>query len=93
MMYKRVTTPASDILWGPFQLGRAGVHVTAVALVFSFIGLIFSFWPTNGDTDALTFNWSFVVYWSVLLVAVFWWFLRARHYYTGPKIELDALQH
>ena len=91
MLYKRLTTPASDILWGPFQLGRAGVPITILALAYSFVGWFFSFWPPVAAVDASTFNWSFVVYWSVVLVALTWWGLRARHYYTGPKIELEAL--
>ena len=92
MLHKRITTPASDILWGPFRLGAAGVPITIIAIAYSIVGMLFSFWPPTAHVSAKTWNWSFVVYWATIAVALVWWRIRARHYYTGPKIELSALQ-
>ena len=91
MLYKRLTTPRSDILWGPFRLGIAGVPITVIAIAYSVIGMFFSFWPPTASVTAATWNWSLVVYWGTMLMALLWWRIRARHYYTGPKIELDSL--
>ena len=87
MLHKRLTTPADKIDFGPFRLGRAGVPLTIVALIYSLIGFFFSFWPNTADVTAQTFNWSLVVYWGTIFLAMLWWIIRARHYYTGPKRE------
>jgi len=93
MLYKRLTTPSSDILWGPFKLGKAGVPITIFAICYSFIGWLFSFYPPVAEVSVTTWNWSMVVYWCVIFIALLWWVLRARHYYTGPRIELRDLPH
>ena len=92
MLHKRLTTARQDILWGPFRLGAAGVPITVAAIGYSLVGIFFSFWPPTATVTAATWNWSFVVYWATIMAALLWWWLRARHYYTGPKIELNPLQ-
>jgi choline transport protein len=92
MLWRRTTTPASKIAWGPFRLGYLGVPITIIALFYSFIGWLFSFWPpVAGEAlTIMTFNWSMVVYFSVLFIAMGYWVFRARHSYIGPKIEVTA---
>ncbi|KAH7411641.1 amino acid/polyamine transporter I [Phaeosphaeria sp. MPI-PUGE-AT-0046c] len=89
MLWRRLTIPHSQIAWGPFRLGYLGTPITVVALVYSFIGWFFSFWPpvAGASLNVQTFNWSMVVYFSVVTIALVYWFLRARHTYTGPKME------
>lgn len=89
MLWKRLTTAASDFMWGPFRLGKLGVPITILALIYSFLGWLFSFFPPTAALTAQTFNWSFVVYWSFMLVALGWWLISARHHYTGPRIEIN----
>jgi choline transport protein len=88
MLYRRLTTPSEDIAWGPFRLGKAGVPLTIVALVYSFIGWFFSFWPPVAHVTVETFNWSLAVYFGVMFLAMGWWAISARKTYKGPKIEL-----
>jgi choline transport protein len=88
MLYRRLTTPATDIAWGPFRLGKFGVPVTLFALMYSLIGWIFSFWPPVSEVSVQTFNWSLAVYFGVMFLAVTWWALSARKTYKGPKMEL-----
>ena len=87
MLYKRLTTKSSDFLWGPFHLGRAGVPLSINALAYSVVGWIFSFWPPTAVLTVATFNWSIVVYFGIIVLAVVWWAVSARYTYTGPKIE------
>lgn len=90
MLHKRLTTPADRIMWGSFRLGKAGVPITIIALMYSVVGWLFSFFPPETPVTAANWNWSFVVYWSVLLLAGVWWVVRARKTFTGPKLEFDA---
>ena len=89
MLYKRLTTPDSSILWGPFSLGRAGVPITIIALIYSITGWFFSFWPATAMVTVATFNWSLVIYFATLILALIWWAVHARHTYTGPKMEIS----
>ena len=91
MLHKRLTTPASQILWGPFRLHRAGVPLTIIALAFSVVGWFFSFWPPTAAVTVTTFNWSLVVYLCTIVLAMVWWAVYARRIYTGPKIELGRI--
>ena len=42
--------------------------------------------------DSEGFNWSSVMFVSVLLIALVYYVLRARHVYTGP-VMLVAREH
>ncbi|KAF2743337.1 amino acid transporter [Sporormia fimetaria CBS 119925] len=88
MLWRRLVTPADQIAWGPFRLGRFGVPITVLALVYSFIGWFFSFWPPVAEVEVKTFNWSTVVYFGVMGLSMVYYAVRARKTYTGPKMEI-----
>lgn len=85
-LHKRLTNP-SDIRWGPFKLGRAGVPVNILAILWTIIGIFFSFWPTNADVTPQNMNWSSLVFGTALLISTAFWFLHSKKVYTGPKRE------
>lgn len=89
MLWRRLTVPPSQVAWGPFRLGYLGTPITIIALLYSFIGWFFSFWPpvAGARLGVETFNWSMVVYFSVVIIAVLYWIIQARYTYIGPKIE------
>ncbi|KAH7396208.1 choline transport protein [Pyrenochaeta sp. MPI-SDFR-AT-0127] len=88
MLWRRLVTPTSNIAWGPFRLGKLGIPITLVSLLYSFIGWFFSFWPPTAMITVRTFNWSLVVYFGVMFSSMAYYGLRARHTYTGPKMEI-----
>jgi choline transport protein len=89
MLHKRLTTPPAAMFWGSFRLGRAGVPVTLLAMLYTALGWLFSFWPQTLPVTRANFNWSLVVYFGFLLVALVFWMFRARKTYTGPKVEME----
>ena len=91
MLWKRLTTPASEIRWGPFKLGRLGVPITLISIAYSLVGWFFSFWPPTATVTVKTMNWSVTVYVGVLAASMIYWLIHARHVYTGPIIEVDSL--
>jgi choline transport protein len=91
MLWRRLATPPGDIAWGPFRLGRLGVPITLLALLYSFIGWFFSFWPPTATVTVRTFNWSLVVYFGVMALSMTYYGVKARHTYTGPKIEIGEI--
>ena len=91
MLWKRMTTPASEIRWGPFKLGRFGVPITLIAIAYSIVGWFFSFWPPTATVTVKTMNWSVTVYVGVLAASMIYWLIHARHVYTGPIVEVGSL--
>ncbi|KAF2205643.1 putative amino acid permease [Delitschia confertaspora ATCC 74209] len=91
-LWRRLTTSSEKMPWGPFRLGKLGVPITVFALLYSWVGLIFSFWPPVAHVSIKTFNWSLVVYLGVMILAIVWWCVRAKKTYTGPKMEISSHQ-
>lgn len=88
MLNKRLTTPNSDLPWGPFRLGRAGVPVTVVAIAYSVLGAFFSMWPTAVKPSAESMNYCVVVFGGVMVFSLLFWIVYGRKHYTGPVLEL-----
>lgn len=78
------------MFYGPFQLGRAGVPIIILSLVYSVIGIFFSFWPPSSQVTAVTMNWSVLVYSSVLIFSLLFWVVYGRTVYKGPILELST---
>lgn len=92
MLWRRLTMPAAKMPWGPFRLHAFGIPITILSLIYSVIGVVFSFWPPVAEIDKATFNWSVVVFLGVILLSIGWWAIKARKTYTGPKVEISSQQ-
>ena len=86
-LHKKLTTPATEMMHGPFQLGRASVPIIVLSLAYSVIGIFFSFWPSASAVNAVTMNWSILVFGGVILFSLFFWAFYGRKVYTGPILE------
>ena len=87
MLYKRLRTPSSEIPWGPFRLGRFGVPITIIAILYSLLGAFFSMWPTVKNPSIQEMNYCVLVYGGVMLFSMLFWLVYGRHHYTGPVVE------
>ncbi|KAL8829992.1 MAG: hypothetical protein Q9191_001688 [Dirinaria sp. TL-2023a] len=87
-LHKQLTTPKAEIPYGLFTLGKASLPVIVLAIIFSVIGIFFSFWPTVSQVSAPTMNWSVVVFGGALTFSLLFWAVHGRKVYTGPLIEL-----
>ena len=90
-LHKKLTTPEAEMAYGPFTLGRASYAVIILALIYSIIGIFFSFWPPASHVTAETMNWSVVVFGGVLLFSLLFWALYGRKVYTGPVVEIATI--
>lgn len=88
MLHKRLTAKPGEIVWGPFKLGAAGVPVTILAIMFSTIGIIFSFFPPTVQVTPESMNWSVVVFFGVMVISVVFWMVHGRSVYEGPIREV-----
>lgn len=87
-MNKRLTTPESEIPWGPFRLGRAGVPVTILAMAYSLLGAFFSLWPTTTNPNIQSMNYCVLVFGGAMIFSLLFWLVYGRKHYTGPVIEI-----
>lgn len=88
LLVKRITKP-TDIRWGPFQLGKLGIPINVLAIIWTSIGIFFSFWPSNAQVTLENMNWSSLVFGLALLMSTAFWFLHSKKTYTGPIREVD----
>ena len=86
MLHRRLSAPES-IQWGWFKLGRFGVPVTVLSIAYTFIGGVFSFFPTTVNPSPAEMNYCLIVYGSALLFSVIFWFAYGKRTYTGPILE------
>jgi choline transport protein len=89
MLHKRLTTPATEMAWGPFRLGRAGIPITILALAHSALGMFFSMWPLFADVTPATMNYASLVFGLAILLSLGFWILHGRKSYKGPVLEVS----
>ncbi|ORY02848.1 amino acid transporter-like protein [Clohesyomyces aquaticus] len=91
MLHKRLTTPLEKIPFGPFKLGRTGIPIIIASIVYSVIGIFFSFWPAIPNPEPMTMNWSIVVFGGALVFCFGFWAVHGKNVYKGPLIEINTL--
>lgn len=47
-----------------------------------------SSWPLALPVDAASMNWSSVLFVSCILISIIFWFVKGRHVYTGPVVQM-----
>jgi choline transport protein len=90
LLHKRLTTPEGHISYGPFNLGRFGVPIIVIAIIYSLLGVFFSFWPPIPHPNAVSMNWSIVVFGGTLILSVIFWAVYGRNHYKGELVEVRA---
>lgn len=83
-----INVPGAKLVWGPFHVpGVFGTLVNAYAIVYIFIVVFFSFWPPQMSPTVTTMNFSVVGTVGTIILAVVYYLVRARNFYTGPVLE------
>jgi choline transport protein len=85
IIYARFTTGIKVEAW---NMGRAGLVINIIALVYTIWVLIFLPFPNNLPVTASNMNYSGPVFGLVLIGSISWWFLRAKHTWEGPNREI-----
>lgn len=69
-----------------FSLGKYGMAVNVLALVFLFPFFIFVFFPTATPVDAKTMNWNISMFGGITILATIYYVLGARNVYRPPVL-------
>ncbi|MCJ1391115.1 hypothetical protein MMC18_003977 [Xylographa bjoerkii] len=90
MLMKRINGQDRDLPWGPFRLGKAGIPITILAMLYTLVGTFFTFWPYTPQINAASMNYSSLLYGAALLFSVVYYILYGRKQYQGPIYELGG---
>lgn len=67
-----------------FSLGKWGMPLNIVSVLFLTLVFVMSFFPITKEVDVVTVNWSALVYSTVVIFAIIYYFARGRKFYSGP---------
>ncbi|KAK5169375.1 uncharacterized protein LTR77_005350 [Saxophila tyrrhenica] len=90
ILWRRIYHP-STIPKSHFSLGKWGLPINAVAVVWCLWSFIFSFFPMYKDVTTGTFNWASVIFVAVLVCAGVHWFAYGHKTYQGPVVLVRKL--
>jgi choline transport protein len=71
-----------------WSLGRFGLAINVAALIFLTPIWFFAFWPLATPVTAATMNWSSTMFGGTIIVALIYYYVEARHAYSGPIIHV-----
>ncbi|KAK3985397.1 putative amino acid transporter [Cladorrhinum sp. PSN332] len=78
---------------GPFHLGKFGMPVNILAVLFITMFDIFYCFPYTIPTNAEMMNYNSVILSGVVAITGAWWVLHARKHYPGPKVMSLYVHH
>ncbi len=79
-------TGNAKVLPGPYNLGRYGIIVNAIGLVFLvFTSITFNF-PTLAPVDSENMNYTSAALGIIGLISIVTWLISGRKSFTGPQI-------
>ncbi|KAJ5709475.1 hypothetical protein N7493_010809 [Penicillium malachiteum] len=94
LMYTYITSMSCLIwrkIWHPetlpvarWNMGRWGLPVNIIGLVYCIFSLFWSLWPTEVPVTAANFNWSVVIFVVVFIISLVMYLVKGRKEYVGP---------
>ena len=88
ILIKRVR--GDPVRWGPWNMGRWGILVNIISIIYIILAVFFSFFPPTAVVTPATMNWSILVYGVVVLFSVGFWFGHGHKVYKGPIMEVTV---
>lgn len=88
MLWHRLSSRRTSLVYGPWQLGRLGVPVNIVSVVYLSYTTIFMVFPPYQPVTAENMNYSSLILGAVLIFSAVYWVWKGRREYTGPNIEM-----
>lgn len=73
----------------PWNLGKLGVVINAISVIWLLFISITMFFPTVSPVDAGNMNYTVVIMFIVIAYSVICWFIQGRKTYKGPSEVLE----
>ncbi|KAL3459506.1 amino acid/polyamine transporter I [Aspergillus heterothallicus] len=87
LVFRRVFGAAGDVPEGQFSMGKWGLPVNLVAILFAIYFAIFLPFPPTAPVTAESMNYAGPVLGVVMVFACLDWMLRGRYKWTGPTMN------
>ncbi|KAF2126150.1 amino acid transporter [Dothidotthia symphoricarpi CBS 119687] len=89
VLYRRIRQPEllPSCQW---SLGRWGIPVNIMGVLYSFHAFFWCFWPEGTPVAAETFNWAVVMFLGVAALSMVDYAFRGRKYYKGPVVLVEG---
>lgn len=71
-----------------WDLGRFGLPINIIGVLYCFFAMFWSFWPTELPITAENFNWSVVIFVAIFILSLVMYVLKGRKEYEGPVVEV-----
>ncbi len=84
VIYKRVK--GLPLQMGPWNLGKWGLAINCLSMVWLIITWLFSFFPIGLPVTPVNMNWSSTLYGFLMGFGIIWYFAFQRKKFTGPAI-------
>ena len=78
----------NQLTFGPFTLGRLGLLINVIGLLWGTFIVVFLVFPTEMPVTAANMNYASLVIGSAVLFSLMAWFLYGRKVFQGPINEL-----
>jgi len=92
-IFFRVTTARRSFVPGPFHLGRFGVAVGSVGMLWVALVTVLFCLPVAYPVTKETLNYTPVAVGGVLVLSLAAWVLHARFWFRGPITNILLFQH
>jgi amino acid transporter len=89
VLYRRVAHPEL-IPKARWSLGRWGVAVNLIGIVYVTFIFFWSFWPQEVPVTAENFNWAVVLFMGTLIISLIMYVVQGRFVYKGPVTIIKA---
>ena len=89
-IFFRVTLARKSFVPGPFNLGRFGILIGWISVLWvAIISVLFSL-PVAYPITKETLNYTPVAVGGLFILTLSYWILSARHWFKGPITNIDS---
>jgi amino acid transporter len=83
VFYRRLKHPET-LPKARWSLGRFGLYINGGGLIYSTFVFFWCFWPINTPTALETFNWSSLMFTTIVIISGATYLLVGRRNYVSP---------
>ena len=87
VLWRRIAHPET-LPPAKFSLGKYGVLVNSLAVIYSIWAFFWAFWPQEYPITAAGYNWASPIFFATLTVAMVLFVFKGRHQYFGPVVAV-----
>ena len=91
VLWRRLVLPES-LPQAKWSLGRRGVLINTIGLVYAIFAFFWAFWPIYWSPTAEEMNYAIVMFASVMLLSAVNYIVSAHRKYTGPVATCQGRQ-